>query len=78
MTICVTSSRFRSAVKGMARVLTASGDNAKSNVSCCMHASSLRAYACDREDSLEPSEQPLENGGRKDGPPIRVSLAHKP
>jgi len=59
-------------------VLTASGGNAKSSVSCCMHASSLRAYACDREDSLEHSVQPLENGGRKDGPPISVSWAHKP
>lgn len=62
----------------MARVLTASGDNVKSNVSCCMHTSSLRAYACDREDSLDHSEQPLGNGSRKDGPPIRVSLAHEP
>jgi hypothetical protein len=78
VTICVISSRFRSAVKGMARVMTDSGGNAKSSVSCCMHASSLRAYACYREDSLDHSEQPLEHGSRKDVAPIRVSLAPGP
>jgi hypothetical protein len=78
VTICVISSRFRSAVKGMARVRTDSGGNAKSSVSCFMHASELRAYACYREDSLAHSEQPLENGSRKAVAPIRVSLAPGP
>jgi hypothetical protein len=78
VTICVTSSRFRSAVKGMAGVMTDSGGNSKSSVSCVMNASSLRAYACYREDSLDHSEQPLENGSRKDVVPIRASPAHVP
>jgi hypothetical protein len=59
VTICVTSSRFRSAVKGMAGVRTDSGGHAKSSVSCVMNTSELRAYACYREDSLAHSEQPL-------------------
>ena len=44
VTICVTSARVRSAVKGMARVMTDSGGNAKSSVSCFMHASSPSNY----------------------------------
>ena len=78
VTICVISSRFRSAVQGIARVMTDSGGNAKSSVSCCMHASSLRAYACYREDSLDHAEQPLEHGSRKDVAPIRVLVAPGP
>jgi hypothetical protein len=39
VTIGVTSARFRSAVKGMAGVLTDSGGNAKSSVSSVMNAS---------------------------------------
>jgi len=78
VTICVTSARVRSAVKGMARVMTDSGGNAKSSVSCFMHASSLRAEACYWEDSLDHSEQPLEDGSRKDVAPIRTSLVPGP
>jgi len=62
--IGVTSSRFRSAGKGMGGVIADPGGNPRSSVSCFMNASKLRTSAYYREDSRDHTEQPLENESR--------------
>lgn len=76
--ICVTNSRFRSAVNGMVGGIADSGGNPRSSFNCVMSASWLRASADYQEDSCDPAEQPLENESRNDIGLLEVSPHHVP
>ena len=62
--ICVTNSRFRSAVNGTAGGIADSGRNPRLSFNCVMSASWLRASADYQEDSHDAAEQPLEKESR--------------
>src|SRR5262249_6409385 len=62
--ICVTSSRFRTALQGVGGGVGHWGGRPGSSFNWFMRTSELRAYACYREDSRDHTEEPLANGSR--------------